>query len=59
MRAYVVKEDTCDAYRGCYEGTEIVGYYLNREKAEAVAATIKKGITTYRDGYIEEIEIEE
>lgn len=59
MKAYVVKKDTCDAYRGFYEDTEIVGYYLNKDKAEKVAATIKKNITTYRDGYIEEIEVEE
>ena len=59
MKVYVVKEDTCTYDRGLYDGTEIVGYYLNKEKAEAVAATIKKGMTTYRDGYVEEIEVEE
>lgn len=59
MKAYVVKKDTCTYDRGLYNGTKVVGYYLNKAKAEEVAATIKKGITNYRDGYVEEIEVEE
>ena len=59
MTAYVVKKDTCAYDTGRYEGTEIIGYYLTKAKAEEVAATIRKDIVTYRDGYIEEINIEE
>lgn len=59
MKAYVVKRDNCSYDYGHYTGTTIVGYYINKATAEAVAATIKKDITIYRDGYVEEIEINE
>lgn len=59
MKAYIVKRDNCTYDWGRYTGTTIVGYYTNKATAEAVAATIKKDMTTYRDGYVEEIEINE
>ena len=56
MTLYIVKMDRLTFDRGIYNGTEILGYYLNRETAEAVAEAHKKGITN-RDAYIEEVEV--
>ena len=59
MKIYVVKKDECTYDRGIYCGTVIVGYYTNEETAKGIAAAIKEDITTYRDGYVEEIEVNE
>lgn len=59
MKIYVVKKDKCTYDTGHYCGTEVVGYYTNEATAKKIAATIKVDITTYRDGYVEEIEVNE
>ena len=59
MKIYVVKRDNCTYDRGIYCGTTVVGYYTNETTAKKIAAAIKENVTTYRDGYVEEIEVNE
>ena len=58
MKVYKVYFEKLSFDRGCFEGYVTKRYYATEEKAEAVKATIKKGVCT-GEAYIEEIEVEE
>lgn len=60
MKIYIVKQSTYDFYNGSYCGTEVLGYFLNKEKAETVADENKADkYHTTGNAFVEEAEITE
>lgn len=58
MKVYKVYFEKLSYDCGRFEGYATKGYYATKEKAEAVKATIKKGVCT-GESFIEEIDVEE